>query len=315
MEVVKLKTDEDWIDEFNEAILQGYSSIVPLISRGYDKINIVGFGASYICGLVAKELFEKECKKIISVYCRENFYNDSNTLNILISYSGNTKELLNAYKNISNSNILIITSGGKLAQLGEKKQIPIIYLPKELHQRFTFNQTFFSILKFFEKNNLIINKANDIDKLLKTLNEHKSNLIQGSFDIAKKIKNKTPLFYSTNSLYPAAYRLQTMVAEDAKILCHSNKFTELFHSELETLPNTNFYPILLINEEEIKNYKKQLTYFKKHVKHYAEIKTTGSLFERLFTLFYFTDYLGLKLAKEMGNKMGITPLTDEIKIQ
>jgi len=199
-------------------------------------------------------------------------------------------------------------------RLAKKHKCSIIKVPSNLHERFTFAYGFFPVLKFFENCHLIKDKRGVVFKIFETLNRNKSHLIRESKELALKLKNKYPLFYGTNYFYPVCYRMQTSIEEDAKIICHSNKITELFHNELEANPAQDFYPFLIIDKEESIKYKKQVSFFKKIIKGYFEFKfEKHSREERMFLLFYFTDFLGYYLSKLRKTHMGKTPLSDKIK--
>ncbi|MBD3252864.1 hypothetical protein GF386_03980, partial [Candidatus Pacearchaeota archaeon] len=183
----------------------------------------------------------------------------------------------------------------------------------QLHPRFTFSYGFFPVIKFLEKNKIIENKEKIIDKTIKILKKYKWKIEKEARELAGKIKNKKLLFYATNYFYPSAYRFQTSLEEDAKVICHSNKITELFHNELEVFPDNKSFVILIIDNEEIKKFKKQVIYFKKLIDYY-EIKYKKFPREiRIFVIFYFVDFLGLYLSKIKHTKMGETPLSDRIK--
>jgi hypothetical protein len=121
------------------------------------------------------------------------------------------------------------------------------------------------------------------------------------------------LFYASNYFYPAAYRLQTSIEEDAKVICHANKITELFHNELEAFPNTKSFCLLLIDDKETKKFQKQIRYFRKLI-NYHEIKYKRfTKEERMFLIFYLVDFYGFYLSIIKKTEMGKTPRSDWIK--
>ncbi len=301
---------------FPEKIKHAYSARALKLKRIFDNIVFVGMGGSYIAGLTFKTMYEDEIRMPIDVRHSVNFVN-SHTLYVLISYSGNTQEVLNAFKKLKrvhSDNILIVSSGGKLIREGRKRKTEIVKIPKEVHQRFTFAESFFPLVKIFEQSGYLKDKKEEIKGIVDALKKGTDKIDQGARLLAGKLKDENPLFYASDYFYPAAYRFQTSLEEDAKIIVHSNKITELFHNELEALPASYFFPILIIDDKETKEYKNQIKWFKKHIKFYIEIGGDNYTKEqRMFLLFYFADFLGYYLSELKMKQFGETPLSDKIK--
>ncbi len=300
------------IKQFPEMIKEAYNLEVPKLSKIFSRVVIIGMGGSYIVGLTLKEILKEE-NIFVEVYPGDLYPVDKNSLVILISYSGNTKEILNAFDKLNKDTLLALTSGGELLRKAKRKKVKIIQIPENLHQRFVFAYCFFPLLKFFEQTRIIKNKKRMVNRIIKTLIKNSEKLERDAIYLAIKLKNETPLFYSSGYFYPAAYRLQTSIEEDAKIICHSNKITELFHNELEALPASYFFPVLILDKG-VSKFKKQISFFKKQIKDFYEIKYNHySREERMFLLFYFADFLSYHLSRLKGEEMGETPLSDKIK--
>jgi len=301
---------------FPEKIREAYSGRVSKLEKIFDNIVIVGMGGSYIAGLTFKAMYEDEIKMPIDVRHSISYAN-MHTLYVLISYSGNTKEVLNAFKKLNkvhSENILVISSGGKLMTEARKRKAEIIKVNKRIHQRFTFAECFFPLVKIFERSGYLKDKEEEVREIVKTLKKSTDKIDKGARILATKLKNEHPIFYASEYFFPVAYRFQTALEEDAKIVCHSNKITELFHNELEALPASYFFPVLIIDNKDSKNYKKQIKFFKKHIRFYTELGGEGYSREaRMFLLFYFTDFLGYYLSEMKMTSFGETPISDKIK--
>jgi len=300
------------VGSFPDKIEGSYDLNVPKLNKDIERIAFFGMGGNYIAGLTLKELLKKE----IHVEVLDNPYKfDEKTLIVLASYSGNTKEIINIFDSLRKDHtILVVCSGGKLLKKAEKSKVKILKLPPNIHQRFTFAECFFTILKTLEVSKIIKSKEKIVKKIVKTLRKEKKKLEHEAIGISIILKKENPLIYASNYFYPAAYRMQTSLEEDSKIICHSNKITELFHNELESLPESYFYPLLLLDDDELKIYKKQINFFKKHIKEYHEIKYKRyTKEERMFLFFYITDFIGYHLSRLKMTNMGETPLSDKIK--
>ena len=301
---------------FPKRIRDAYDTNVGKLNRVFDNIVFIGMGGSYIAGLTFKSLYQGEIRMPIEVRHSVS-YIDRHTLYLLVSYSGNTKEVLQALdklKQVHSDNILIITSGGKLLKEARKRKIEHVKVQPGIHQRFTFAHLFFPIVRVFEKAGYLESKRKQVQEIVKTLEKSADKLDKNSKILAGKIINDTPVIYASESFYPVAYRLQTSLEEDAKIICHANQIPEMFHNELEALPASYFIPILILDRRETREYKRQIKFFKKHAKFFYELGGEKySREERMFLLFYFADFLGYYLSELKGTDFGETPLSDVIK--
>ncbi len=302
------------ITQFPESIKQSYEIKTDKLKKKFKKIVVVGMGACYTSGLVLQQFLKHEID--VEIFQDYDFELDKDTLLILLSYSGNTREVLkifNKFKNKKN-NLLVLTSGGKLLSLAKKEKIRTIQVPANLHPRFTFSQVFFPAISILEKSKIIKSKKKLIQSIIFCLIKNEKFLDVEGKKISVKLKNKTPLFYASDYFYPVAYRLQASLEEDAKVICHSNKITELFHNELEALPNNKFYPILILDKRQIRDFKKQIGFFKRYIKNFKEFKFYNYTKEkRMFLGFYFTEFLSYYLSKLEKINIRETPISDEIK--
>ena len=303
----------DLIKDFPESIKRSYEFETPKLRNNFKRIIVVGMGANYNAGLLLKQFLRDELP--VEVFTRPTKMVDSKTLVVLMSYSGNTKEVINAFNKIEHKkNFLIITSGGKLLKIAKKARVKIIKLPEDLHHRFTFCECFFPLLKCLEMAGIAKSREEIIKDLPRLLRRKERKIEKIAHKLALKIKNKTPLFYATNYFWPVAYRFQASLEEDVKIICHANNLTELFHNELEALPKAKFYPFLFIDKRESGPFKKQIKFFKKRLKHYYEFPFYKYFrIERTFLAFYFAYFLAFYLSRIKHAVMGKTPISDKIK--
>ncbi len=301
------------VEKFPEKIKDSYETEVLRSNKNFEGIVFVGMGGNYIAGLVLKEILRKEIS--VEVCQSSEILLDYKTLVILTSYSGNTKEVVDIFDKLKDrGNILVVTSGGELLKKAKKKKVKLIKIPSDIHQRFTFAECFFPILKYLENSGMIKSKKKIVKRIVMTLKKNKKIIEEDAIQLAFRLKNENPLFYASQYFYPAAYRMQTAIEEDVKIICHANKITELFHNELEALPASYFFPVLILDKKEIQPFVKQVKFFKKHIKDFYEIGYGKySKEERMFLIFYFVDFLGYHLSRLKDTDIGETPLSDKIK--
>ena len=152
---------------------------------GFDKVIFCGIGGSGMPGEIVCSL---KSTKSPCFKAKEKLpeWTDKNTLCFIISYSGDTKETIELYKQAKNkkAKIIIITSGGRLSKKPESKIIiPKGFLPREALPYFLV-----PVLK-------ILNINTNIRKPSATKKEERQiNKIINKL----KTKNKIPVIYSSS---------------------------------------------------------------------------------------------------------------------
>ena len=120
-----------------------------------DNIVISGMGGSAIYGNILQELFRDRID--ITIYVNRQYdlpkWANKNTLVISQSYSGNTEETLSAFKHACQKHckIIAISSGGKLEEFCEKREIPFIKIPSGIQPRAATGYILFSAIYALRK--------------------------------------------------------------------------------------------------------------------------------------------------------------------
>lgn len=106
---------------------------LPSESRGLSNVVVTGLGGSAAGGDFARALFESEGRVPLSVNrdYRLPRFAGADTLVFATSYSGNTEETLSAYDDARTRKcrIVVVTSGGELAQRAERDGVPAVRIP------------------------------------------------------------------------------------------------------------------------------------------------------------------------------------------
>ncbi|MBD3252420.1 hypothetical protein GF386_01685, partial [Candidatus Pacearchaeota archaeon] len=110
----------NYVCDFPNQIENSYLLDVPKTKKRFKNFRVIGMGGSYIAGLLLKEFLRDEIT--IEVYPGELPRINKKTLIILISYSGNTKEIIQAFNKYKKKDILVLTSGGKLKHVNKLKE-------------------------------------------------------------------------------------------------------------------------------------------------------------------------------------------------
>jgi len=207
-------------------------------------IVICGMGGSAIGGDLFRAYAIDTIRLPISVvrdYLLPAFVG-KDSLVIASSYSGNTEETLDSFGEAlkRGAQTIIITTGGKLAEIAKKRNIPLITLPGGLPPRAALGYSFTPILTIAERLGFIDNCTNEIDETIAILKDGVNKFgtdipisDNPAKSLAEKIHGKLPIIYSDDWHFNAvAVRIRGQINENAKQLAYSAVLPENNHNEL-----------------------------------------------------------------------------------
>lgn len=290
-------------------------------------IVVTGLGGSAIGGDLVRSYLTEELK--VPFFINRNYtlpkYVDSKTLVIVSSYSGNTEETIESYKEAKKrkAKIVCITSGGIISEMANKFKDPLILIPGGLPPRAALGYSFFPLLFALDKIGFITIKKKDVAEtiaLLKSLSNEYGNITSPENDaiqLAVIMKNSLPIIYSSSEkLDTVNLRWRGQINENAKMMAYGNTFPELNHNEIvgwEALPTimTNSNIFILRDEEDHTRIQLRMDITQDILSPFAglvtEIFTTGSSqLARMFSLIHLGDWISFYLA--MIHKIDPTPV-------
>jgi glucose/mannose-6-phosphate isomerase len=162
------------------------------------------------------------------------------TLFISSSFSGNTEETLSALAaaETAGAQIVVIASGGKLADHAKDKGYPLFLLPAGIQPRMAtlyFLNAFVRILAPLGLVEQDVSELETVAEWLKSELEKLSAVVPTKDNIAKQIAleliGKTPIIYSGPLLWPAANKWKICLNENAKNTAWANQYPEFNHNE------------------------------------------------------------------------------------
>src|SRR3989338_8576441 len=229
-----------------------------------------------------------------------------NSLIILNSYSGNTEEVLDAFKLALSKNLTmaVVSIGGKLLELALQNSIPYIQMPDwDLQPRLALGLNFKSLLKILGQEQVLdtVSKVRftDCEKIGK--------------ELAEKLRGFVPIIYSSRKNGPLAYCWKIKINETAKKPSFSNVFPELNHNEMvgfhpgevSKLLSQNFYFIFLKDESDdpriLKRMEVTAKLFKNQKLNVDIIELTGdNVFTKVFSSLRLADWVSYYIAKDYG---------------
>ena len=221
-----------------------------------NNILILGMGGSAIGGDVSRVLIQNECKVPIIVNRSYNIpkWVNEKTLVLASSYSGNTEETLSAFNQckVAGSKIVVITTGGKLQELANIKDLDSIFLPLGLQPRAALGLSVSFTLILLNKLGFISDTI--LDELYYSFEEltERCNELSDCEDgnpaviLANKIHTMCPIIYGSEDLtWVAGLRFRGQLEENAKMLAFHHNIPEQNHNEIE---GWSCHPNLLVTK-------------------------------------------------------------------
>ncbi len=273
-------------------------------------ITFVGMGGSLHAPFLLKTYLENiGCKKQINIvrdYTLPSSISKKGFL-FVISYSGNTAETLEAYRQAYREGykILVITSGGKLKEYAKKNSTPLILLPKDYQPRHSVYHMFGVILQLLHNSGIIEKHQEIIAEAIRIL--HKPIFEKIGKELAEKLDGKIPIIYTTSKLGSVSQRWKICFNENAKIHAFSNMIPELDHNEINgyVTKQGNFHILFLVDEEEATWHLQRVSATKQIVKEYGypttEVMIKGhSYLARLLSAVCIGDWASYYYAQKLG---------------
>ena len=295
------------LEEFPQHITAGYelADKVNITKKNIDKIIVSGMGGSAIPGDVLKTYMKYNSKT--PVFINRNYklptFADKNTLLFVISYSGNTEETIEVFREglRKGCQIVAITSGGKIKELAVLHKKPLVEVPSKKQPRAMIGYLFFPMLRILMSYNIIRNAKKEIDALSEYLKKTKLN--DKAEELAKNLLDKVPLIYASEDFYPVALRFKTQINENAKIHAFWNTISEMNHNEIVgyTELYTKYHMIMFGSELDHPRIKKRFDICKKLVKSKGVTVTQmnfsgNSILKQMFTAIHMGDWTSYYMA-------------------
>lgn len=168
-------------------------------------------------------------------------YVGASTLFIAYSFSGNTEETIEALARAEavGAYIVVVSSGGKLAEIALSKNYPWYKLPTISQPRYAAMVGVAALVDLFVKSRLLPSEAQaelrGQAEWLRTKIEGWQATVPTAQNLAKQVAQdvigKSVVVYSGPLLAPAAYKWKISFNENAKHIAWWNQFPEFNHNE------------------------------------------------------------------------------------
>jgi glucose/mannose-6-phosphate isomerase len=307
--------------QIKEALIIGKKLTMP--RPNVAKVLFFGMGGSGISAEILR-IFLLEKLNIPFDICRSPkipAWVDEQTLMILTSYSGNTGESLSAAEQAikAKAKMLVVTSGGKLAELAKAKGWPSLLIPGGLPPRCAIGYLTFSLIPVLQNWKWI--GVSD-EAVQETLSMIRNVPLKKAKAIALQIQNAQIFLYGCAGFSePILIRWRAQLAENAKALASSHVLPEMFHNEIEAWGASRGAKsqVIFLFDQNIPSWLAPKMKAAKHLFQEAgagvtELQAEGkSLLARIFYLLYVGDWVSYELALLKGIDPVSIPTIELIK--
>ena len=287
--------------------------------RSYKNVVCAGIGGSAIGADLVRSYIADEALIPVSVnrnYTLPNFVSGE-TLVIASSYSGNTEEILSAYRDARSrdAQVLVITSGGKLEKMSNRDDVPCMTIPAGFPPRCALGYSFFPLLLVLSKIGIVKDQAAFTDDAVRNLRKLKDSRIGYKVPekdnlakrIAGEIFGKLPVIYAGHDHIDAVVtRWRGQLAENSKTLSWGHLFPEMNHNEIVGWENPKrvlkeCVAIILRDASDHPRVSKRMDITRHTLKEsrvkVLEVSSAGKeLLARMLSLVYIGDFVSFYLA-------------------
>jgi len=224
------------------------------LPKNFNKIVFVGMGGSGIAGRIVKTFLDKKSK--IPSFIIESpglpAFVDTDTLAIVVSYSGNTWETVSAFEQLIENHIptIAISHGGTVAELAENKNVPFILLPESKTPRSALGSFLGVILGLLDLMGVLEGKAilKIFEKQLETYLpkfEDDGSYFNDFLDIAND-REGIHIWGISGDSAAFAFRAQSQFNENSKVPAIAVNFPESAHNLLCGYTKLKNPPLVMI---------------------------------------------------------------------
>ena len=246
-----------------------------------------------------------------------------NSLIILVSYSGNTEEVVDAFMRARQKKLdtLVISTGGKLQELAVEYKTPYITLPATgIQPRMAVGFSFRAILKAVGADKLLA-ESKQLARILKA-----GNFEQAGEGLAKKFEGYVPIIYSSGRNLAVTYNWKIKFNETGKVPAFYNILPELNHNEMtgfdvisSTRPLSKKFKFLFLSDSD--DNERIVTRMEVLQKLYEDRKLPvevvkmngGSRLEKIFSSLILADWTAFYTSELYGTEATEVPMVEEFK--
>ncbi|HEX4109793.1 MAG TPA: bifunctional phosphoglucose/phosphomannose isomerase [Solirubrobacteraceae bacterium] len=296
-----------------------------------DGLVVAGMGGSAIGGALARAALGDHASRPILAARTYGLppWTTPNTTVLCASYSGNTEETLACYESAGalGARRVVVTTGGKLAELAREDGVPVIPLPAGFQPRAAVAYMTVAALEVAALCGAGPRLTSEIDVAASHLEQlvaewgpdAEDSLAK---DIARALHGSAPLVAGSGLTAPIAYRWKTQINENAKLPCFAHELPELDHNEIVGWGGSpsvgRFAAVFLEDSDDHPRVKARIALtadlIREHAQACLRVTTRGETsIERVMSLVLLGDLASLYLAVLRGVDPGPVTVIDQLK--
>lgn len=295
-------------------------------------ITVLGMGGSAIGGEFAGALLADELKVPLTVHRDYGVpgYIGRDSLVIASSFSGNTEETLSGFAEAKKrgAKLLVITTGGKLAEEAKTLRLPLIMFQYTAQPRAAMGYSLTLVLGVLGKLGYARDMGNEIETALAEVAKLEERVHEGARTndakkLAIEVAGKIPVFFGAGVMGVMARRAKDQWNENAKNWAHYDVMSELNHNAVVGFPNPSIAreaQIVFLLRSRRDNPRHQVRFdVTKELLDRAQIPNKelrfdgSSMLSEVLQLTYFTDYVSFYVALLNGADPSPVTSIDHLK--
>jgi glucose/mannose-6-phosphate isomerase len=295
---------------------------------------VAGMGGSAIGGALAAAALGDHASRPIFVTRAYGLppWTTPETTVLCASYSGNTEETLACYESAAalGAQRVVVTTGGRLAELARADRVPVIPLPGGFQPRVAVAYMTVAALEVAALCGAGPRLTSEIDVAA----SHTEQLVAEwgpdapedslAKEIARGLLGSAPVVAGAGLTIPIAYRWKTQINENAKLPCFAHELPELDHNELvgwEGAPDVGRFAAVFLDDcDAHPRVKARMELTERLIADSAtacfHVETRGqTTMERVISLVLLGDLVSLYLAVLRGVDPGPVRVLEQLKVE
>ena len=299
-------------------------------------VCVCGMGGSAIGGDLVRSYWESESPVPMVVVRSDRLPEYINRFWMVIasSYSGGTQETLSAVEDARcrGSNILALTSGGRLSELARSYEWPMVTVPGGLMPRAALGYSLGPVMLALIRWGIVPDRSAELLDVPQKLTETRnylgisvSSLSNPAKQAAAALARRTICVYGTTGYTDViALRLKCQFAENAKAVAFANYLPELNHNEIvgmDASADPDRYAVVVLRSgEEQPAAQKRLQWVTNRLSHrgipVVMLSASGDdRLSRMLSLVQIGDYISYYLAIATGQDPTPIPAIAALKAE
>jgi glucose/mannose-6-phosphate isomerase len=217
---------------------------LPESHRAVRHVVVAGIGGSAMGAMAVQGLVAQDAAVPIDVvrdYDLPAYVRGPGYLVVGCSYSGNTEETLSAIGQALDRGVrtLVITTGGKLADLAHRRSVPIAHYVYRAQPRAALGYSLTMLLGLCSRLGIVKDYGADVAEAVCVMQRWRSEIDASvgtvgneAKRLAVRIGDRLPVVYGAGHLGAAAYRWKTQFNENAKSWSFFEPMPELQHNSV-----------------------------------------------------------------------------------